>query len=106
MSNENTTTKKEANRRYVGKLKTTNGQFGQMQKILMENPEHLNKDGSPNKYYKGALVWYDADGTAYKVKQFSVWVPKEGMSAELVQKGFSCYITLNLADDYEVTVIK
>lgn len=104
MSNENEDNKKK-NRRYIGKLKTINGKYGPMQKIYVENPDHLKKDGSPNPYFKGALVWYDANGTGYKIKQMSVWVPKEGMSAEQVQQGFSCFITLNLDDNYEVEII-
>lgn len=101
MSNEQKNSK-----RWIGKIKNITTKFGVMQKIYMENTEHLGKDGQPNPYYKGAMVWYDADGTAYKVKQMSITIPKDGMPAELVQKGFSCYVTLTLDDDYEVQILK
>lgn len=94
------------NRRYLGKVRTTNTKNGVMQKIYMDNLNHVNADQTPNKYYKGALIWADAEtGKNYHVKQMSFWVPKEGMSAENIQKGYSCFITLNLDDNYEVTVL-
>lgn len=97
---------KKANRRYLGKLRTTNGKYGPIQKIYMDNLNATNQDGSPNKYYKGALIWVDAEtGKQYHVKQMSIFVPKEGMSQDNLQKGFSCFITLNLEDSYEVTVL-
>ena len=93
-------------KRWIGKIKNIATQYGTMQKIYMENTDHLNKDGTPNQYYKGALVWYDANGQAYKVKQMSISVPKNGMPQEQLQKGFSCYVTLKLDDNYEVDPIK
>lgn len=98
--------KKEANRRYLGKVRTQTNKNGSYQKIYMDNLDHVNKDGSPNKYYKGALIWSDAEtGKNYHVKQMSFWVPREGMDPKNIEKGYSCFITLNLNDEYEVTVL-
>lgn len=98
--------KQKATRRYVGKVVNKTGNYGPYQKVYIDNLEATNKDGTPNTYYKGALIWADAEtGKNYHVKQFSIYIPREGMPADLVQRGFSCYITLNLDDDYEVTVL-
>ncbi len=94
------------NRRYIGKIKSYNTKNGVAQKIYMDNLNHQNQDGTPNKYYKGALIWADAvTGQNYQVKQMSIFVPKQGMDPALLEKGFSCFITLKLDDDYEVTVL-
>jgi hypothetical protein len=103
MANDN---KAEPIRRYLGKVRNTNTKNGVMQKIYMDNLNNVNADGTPNSFYKGALAWHDAEtGKSYQVKQMSFWVPRDGMKPELLQKGYSCFITLNLADDYEVTVL-
>lgn len=92
--------------RYLGKVKNISTKNGTIQKIYMDNLNHQNKDGTPNTYYKGALIWSDAvTGKNYHIKQMSFWVPKDGMDPALLQKGFTCFVTLNLNDDYEVTVL-
>lgn len=97
---------KNVNRRYIGKMRGTTTKYGVMYKIYMDNLEHQNADGTPNKYYKGALIWADAEtGKNYHVKQMSLWVPKDGMDPKLVAKGYSHFITLNLDDQYEVTLL-
>jgi len=96
----------KANRRYVGKMRGTNTKYGTMYKIYMDNLDAVNKDGSANKFYKGAMIWADAEtGKNYHVKQMSLWIPKDGMDPALVSKGYSHFITLNLEDNYEVTVL-
>lgn len=103
MSEEN---KIAADRRYLGKVRNQQTKYGTMQKVYMDNLEATNKDGTPNKFYKGAMIWADAvTGKNYHVKQMSFWIPKEGMDPALLQKGYSCFVTLNLTDDYEVTVL-
>lgn len=98
--------KKEANRRYLGKVRNINSKNGTYQKIYMDNLNHQNADGTANTNYKGALIWADAEtGKNYHVKQMSFWVPREGMHPKAVEKGYSCFITLNLNDEYEVTVL-
>jgi hypothetical protein len=98
--------KKEANRRYLGKIRNMSGSNGPYQKIYMDNVSNVNKDGTANTNYKGALVWADAEtGKNYHVKQMSFWIPKEGMHPKAVEKGYSCFITINLNDEYEVTVL-
>lgn len=93
-------------RRYIGKIKQQNTKYGVMEKIMVDNLSHENADGTPNKYYKGALIWADAEtGKNYQVKQLSITVPKDGMDPKLLEKGFTCLITLDLEDDYQVTVL-
>lgn len=102
MADEN----KNANKRYIGKMRATNTKYGVLYKIYMDNLESTNKDGSANTYYKGALIWADAEtGKNYHVKQMSLWIPKDGMKPDLVAKGYSHFITLNLDDEYEVTLL-
>ena len=102
MSEEN----KKDSRRYLGKVKVYDTKYGQAQKIYMDSLNHENADGTPNKYYKGALIWADAiTGKNYQVKQMSIFVPKDGMDPALLAKGFSCFVTLDLNDDYQVTVL-
>lgn len=107
MSDQNNSgSTKNENRRFLGKVKTINTKYGGMQKIYMDNLENVNKDGTPNTFYKGALIWADAvTGQNYHVKQMSFFVPKNGMRQEDINKGFSCYVTLTLDDNYEVTVL-
>lgn len=100
------TNEQKQNRRYIGKVRNTQTKNGVMQKIYMDNLNHQNADGSANQYYKGALIWADAEtGKNYHVKQMSFWVPKNGMTQENLNKGYTCFITLNLDDGYEVTVL-
>lgn len=97
---------KNALKRYIGKIKQYNTQYGVMEKIYLDNLNHENADGTPNKYYNGALIWADAKtGKNFQVKQMSITVPKNGMDPKLLEKGFTCYITLDLGDDYQVTVL-
>lgn len=97
---------KKPNKRYIAKVKTTEGKYGPMQTIYMDSLNFENKDGTPNKYYKGALIWADQEtGKNYQVKQMSISVPKDGMSEENLKRGFSCFITLDIDDDYQVTVL-
>lgn len=99
------TEQNKKNRRYIGKFRATNSQYGTLYKIYADNTNHLNQDGSPNPYYNGALIWADKNGNNYHVKQMSLWVPKEGMPQSAQEKGYTHYVTLNLDDKYEVTVL-
>lgn len=106
MSDDQQQPKEKAERRYIAKLKTINGRNGPYQKIYMDNLDSVLKDGTPNPNYRGALIWADAlTGKNYHVKQMSFWVPQNGMHPSAVEKGYSCFITLNLSDSYEVTVL-
>lgn len=103
---ENQSTKPDAVRRWIGKVKNIVNKYGTSQKIYLDAINSVNQDGTPNKFYKGALIWIDLEtGKQYQVKQLSLHVPKDGMKPDQVQKGFVCNVTLNLADDYEVTEI-
>lgn len=100
--------KKEPVYRTVGKVRTTTTQSGYTnQNILVENPNHVNKDGSENQYYKGSLVWYDKEtGKAFKIKQLNLSVPKNGMPPNMLEKGFSCFVSLNLEDTFHVEIME
>lgn len=91
--------KQNPNRRYVGKVKNQKGQYGDFQKILVDNPNPANEDGSANQYYKGSLLWLDAaTGKKYLVKQLSV----RGAPKAAQEKGFTSSISIDLDSEYEV----
>ena len=93
--------KKDANpnRRYIGKVRTQKGQYGDFQKILVDNPLPNNEDGTPNQYHVGILLWLDqATGKKYLVKGFSVRGAPKGAQA----KGFHNSISIDLDSAYEV----
>ena len=91
--------KQNPNRRYVGKVKKQQGQFGEFLKVLIDNPNPKNNDGSANQYYKGSLLWLDAEtGKKYLVKQLSV----RGVPEKSLQKGFTNSISIDLDSTYEV----
>ncbi len=91
--------KKNENRRYLGKVKSQKGQYGDFLKILVDNPNPNNEDGSANQYYKGSLIWLDATtGKKFLVKQISV----RGVPEAAREKGFLQSITIDLDSSYEV----
>jgi hypothetical protein len=92
---------KKKNLRYAGKVKNVNTQYGVMQKILCES-KPVNKDGTPNKYFTGTLLWLDADGTYYMVKSMQVSAPKNGMPQSIAQHGFTHNVTIDLDSQYDV----
>lgn len=90
-------------KRWVGKVKNLNLSNGSFQQIYLDNINTKNKDGSPNTYYKGSLIWFDQEtGKRFLVKQLGFSLPKDGMKAELIQKGFSTFVTIDLSDKYAV----
>ena len=99
MSDENNEKKNNENRRFLGKVKNNEGQYGRYQKILIDNPSPTKKDGSEDPYYKGSLIWIDnVTGKKYLVKQISL----RGVSQTLSQKGFVSSISIDLDNAYEV----
>jgi hypothetical protein len=87
------------NRRFVGKKKTQNGQYGAFEKIYLDNPYPTNQDGTPNQFHKGMLLWCDAaTGKKYLVKQLSL----RGVSQDALNKGFTNSISIDLDNAYEV----
>jgi len=91
--------KKNEHRRYLGKVKNQKGQYGDFQKILIDNPNPNNEDGSANQYYKGSLIWCDnTAGKKYLVKQISV----RGAPQSAREKGFTSSISIDLDSSYEV----
>jgi len=93
--------------RYVAKVRNMSGSNGPFQKIYAENSNPLNADGTPNKYFKGSLLWVDAEtGKYYQVKQLSFFNPPQGMNPSQAEKGFASFITLDLENKYEVEELK
>jgi hypothetical protein len=91
---------KYANRRTVGKLQVKKGQYGEFQELQM-GAAPVNKDGTANKFYEGALYWVDAKtGKTYEVKRLKVSTPKEGMPGRSAEFGFAAYLNLDLDDQY------
>lgn len=92
--------------RHVGKVKGMNTKYGTKYSIHVDNFNPQNEDGTPNTYFKGSLVWFDAEtGKSYQVKQMSMYVPRNGIPKKLQDMGYSQYVTLNLEDNYQVTIL-
>lgn len=106
MSNQN---QQVDNRRYIGKVKnsthtnkTTGEQFSKST-ILLDNPNPTNQDQSPNPYYKGALMWFDAaTGQYYQVKQIEL----AGVSQQDATRGFTNSLKIDLGNNYQVDLVK
>ncbi len=89
--------------RFIGRIKARvcNGANGQFQKFTawMDNPKANNDDGTPNQYYKGCLIWIDAEtGQKFLVKQIEL----AGVNDAQKQKGFVNSLKINLEDGYHV----
>ncbi len=93
------TNQKNPNKRYIGKIKNIQTQNGLMQRILIDNVNNLNPDGTPNQYYKGSLVWVDAaTGQQFVIKGLSI-----GNASQRDQgNGFVASISFVLDNDYDV----
>lgn len=94
-------TKKE-NSRFVGKIKNFTLESGSVvQSITIDNPSENRKDGSPDPYHKGNLLWYDKQtDTLYAVKQMKISTPKNGMPESQSQHGFVANVILELDNQY------
>jgi len=89
--------------RFIGRVKSRvcNGANGQFTKfsVWMDNPQPVNKDGTPNQYHKGCLIWIDAaTGQKFLVKQIDL----AGVSKDQQDRGFVNSLKLNLGDAYHV----
>lgn len=96
----------EKNNKYIAKIKNVKTQFGNMQKIMVDNPNHLNEDGSENTYFQGALVWMDKDGKMYQINQMTISVPKDGMKKSLVEKGYVANVVVDLNNEYDAKLME
>ena len=100
MSEEN----KNPLRRFLGKVRQQQGQYGAFLKLLIDNPLPSKLDKSTNTmvqdpYNKGVLLWLDNEtGKKYVVKQLSV----RGVSKEAQSKGFTNSVSIDLDNEYEV----
>lgn len=87
------------NRRWLGKIKNQQSQYGTFQKLMVDNPYPNNQDGTPNTYHKGHLLWLDAEtGKKFLVKQVKVVNPSEAQR----QKGIAASLCIDLDDQYHV----
>lgn len=91
-------------RRFLGKVRQQQGQFGAFLKLLMDNPSPTKLDKAtntavPDTYNKGVLLWLDNEtGKKYLVKQMSV----RGVSSDAQAKGFTNSVSIDLDNEYEV----
>lgn len=96
---------KNENDRYIAKVKVkefTNSQTGakfEKLTVWVDNPFPENKDGSPNNYYKGALIWLDAQtGKYYQVVQLDL----TNTSSADQERGFTNSLKIDLGSQYHV----
>jgi hypothetical protein len=96
--------KKNPLRRFLGKVRQQQGQYGAFLKLFIDNPTPTKLDKStntqvPDQYNKGVLLWLDNEtGKKYLVKQLSV----RGVSNDAAQKGFTNSVSIDLDNEYEV----
>lgn len=92
--------KMREDRRFVAKLKKEQGANGEFLKVVVDNINAQNQDGSANPYHQGVFLWCDAKtGKYYQVKQMKVG----GVSSKQSEKGFVKSLFLDLEDSYHVT---
>lgn len=90
-------------RRFIGKVRQQQGQFGAFLKLVIDNPTPTRLDKDTNTevedpYNKGVLIWCDNEtGKKYLVKQLGV----RGVSKEAAAKGFTNSISIDLDSEYE-----
>lgn len=90
--------------RYIGRIKERickkqNGETFMKSTLFINNVDANNKDGTPNEYHEGVLLWLDQKtGQKFIVKQ----VELAGVSQAQRDKGFVNSIKLNLSDTYHV----
>ena len=95
--------KKNPNRRYVGKIVEQESVNGAFDKITIDNIYPKDKEGEPNKYFKGHLLWIDGEtGKHYKVKQMGMG----GVSEASAKWGATDSIYVDLDDTYHVDELK
>ena len=95
---------KNLNRVYIGKVlkKEVQGKDGgtfEITTLLADNPLPVKKDGSPDPYHKGQLIYRTAEGNEFLVKQALF----RGVSEKAAQNGFIKSVAIDLDDTYGVT---
>lgn len=105
MQNNNGNQNQNVNLRYIGKVKSSTfqnkqtGESFQKESIMIDNPSNINQDGTPNQYYRGSLLWYDAaTGQYFQVKQIDIG----GVSQNDAQRGFQKSLRIDLGNQYHV----
>lgn len=94
--------------RYIAKVKGRSGKNQQGEefttyRIEVDNVSPTNKDGTPNTYHKGVLVWVDNEtGKTYQVKQLEL----RGVSEADAARGNTNSVAIALEDSYAVNVIE
>lgn len=99
---------KNDNLRFIGKVlnvtgKTKQGEEYQYKNVLIDNALPVNKDGSPNKYHQGRLLFEDnKTGKTYVIKQLQV----KGVSEKAKQAGFSSSLCIDVTNEYDVQEVQ
>lgn len=90
---------KKENRRYIGKIVEVESKNGVFDKITIDNIYPKTKDGEPNKYFKGHLLFIDAEtGKHFKIKQIGLG----GVSEKAKEWGATDSLYIDLDDEYHV----
>lgn len=99
---------KTKNYRYLGKVKTKVFQDGgSAQSILMDNINHVNKDGTENQYYIGTLLWLDKKtGKTFRIKQMNLHIPRDGFKQSDLDRGVNANVVVDLENEYHVDIVE
>lgn len=95
------------NKVFFGKVLKKNvttkaGEQIEINNLLTDNPLPLKKDGSPDPYHKGQLIWRDTDGNEFLIKQATFG----GVSDKSAQYGFTRSLSVDLDDAYQAQKLK
>ena len=98
--------KKEKELVYLGKVlqriaTKKDGSTFETVELVVDNPLPVNKDGSPNAYFKGQLIYRTADGSEYIVKQAQF----KGVTEQALEKGFTRSLAIDINNKYSVEPI-
>lgn len=93
---------KNYNNRFIITLKDVKTKDGSntFMKAFVDSPTPEKKDGTPDAYHKGMLLWYDnAEGKYYHVKSLRAIQPTEKQK----EIGYHLQLTIDLNSQYDVT---
>ena len=89
--------------RYLAQVVKRTGKYGDFLSVSVNNPSPVKKDGTPDPYHKGTLLWLDAEtGKKYIVKQMFVGTPTEAQAAH----GTTNQLSIDLNNPYNVDEIE
>ena len=91
IDNMENSSKPQVERKFIGKIKEIDGQYGKFQSIVLDNPK------SDSEYYKGHLEWVDQNGDRFLIKQLSV----RGVGEHSKKYGFTNSIAFEPENEYQ-----